>query len=84
MKSYVFVFIGGTVDITVHEVLKDGNLRELLSANGGPWGGATVDEAFVDFLAQISSQDAVDAFKTKYAADFMDMLREFEVKKKKR
>lgn len=82
MKSYVFVFIGGTVDITVHEELKDGNLRELLSANGGPWGGATVDEAFVDFLAQISSQDAVDAFKTKYAADFMDMLREIEVKKR--
>ena len=63
-------------------MLNDGNLRELLSANGGPWGGATVDQSFVDFLAQLANQDVVDAFRLKYASDFMDLLREFEVKKR--
>ena len=62
--------------------MNDGNLRELLSANGGPWGGATVDQSFVDFLAKLANQDVVDAFKMKYASDFMDMLQEFEVKKR--
>ena len=62
--------------------MNDGNLRELLSANGGPWGGATVDQSFVDFLAQLANKDVVDAFKMKYASDFMDMLQEFEVKKR--
>ena len=75
-------FSGGTVDITVHEVLPDGNLRELLSANGGPWGGATVDQAFVDFLADISDKDVVEFFRKKHSSDFMDLLREFEVKKR--
>ena len=44
------MFSGGTVDITVHEVLDDGNVRELYKANGGPWGGKSVNDAFLHFL----------------------------------
>ena len=44
------MFSGGTVDITVHEVLADGNVRELYKANGGPWGGKSVNDAFLCFL----------------------------------
>ena len=41
---------GGTIDITVHEVLKGGFLKEIYEANGGDWGGTNVDEAFEDLL----------------------------------
>ena len=68
--------------MTLHEVLHDGNLRELLSANGGPWGGASVDQAFVDFLGDLSDKDAVEGFRLRYSSDYMDLLREFEVKKR--
>ena len=38
---------GGTVDITVHEMSKEGGkLKELFKAAGGPFGSTTVDEAF--------------------------------------
>ena len=38
---------GGTVDITVHEMSKEGGkLKELFKATGGPFGSTTVDEAF--------------------------------------
>lgn len=40
------VLLGGTVDITVHEIQADGYLRELYNATGGNWGGTNVDSAF--------------------------------------
>ncbi|KAL3879860.1 hypothetical protein ACJMK2_032139 [Sinanodonta woodiana] len=40
---------GGTIDITVHEVLSDGKLKELHKASGGAWGGTQVDEAYRQF-----------------------------------
>ena len=43
-----YLFTGGTIDITVHEVQSDGHLKELYNANGGAWGGAYVDK--VSFL----------------------------------
>ena len=45
-----YTLAGGTVDITVHEVQADGNVKELYKANGGPWGGKSVNEAFLQFL----------------------------------
>jgi len=38
--------VGGTVDITAHEVLKDGGLRELYTESRENWGGTYVDKAF--------------------------------------
>ena len=45
-----FYIIGGTCDITVHEVMEDGNVREVYKANGGPWGGTKINDAFVSLL----------------------------------
>lgn len=42
--------VGGTVDITAHKVQEDGNVKELYKANGGPWGGKSVNDAFLRFL----------------------------------
>lgn len=51
------------MDITVHETQKDGTVRELYKANGGPWGGTTVDAAFLKFLADIAGKDVMEIFK---------------------
>ncbi|XP_052279264.1 heat shock 70 kDa protein 12B-like isoform X2 [Dreissena polymorpha] len=73
---------GGTVDITVHEVNPDGTLKELHKANGGPWGGTTVDEAFLDFLSEILGADVLEAFRDRHRDDYIDLLREFETRKR--
>ncbi|KAK3600519.1 hypothetical protein CHS0354_028719 [Potamilus streckersoni] len=73
---------GGTVDITVHEVLHNGHLRELFKANGGPWGGTTVDEAYKEFLERLCGQKTFARLQRDFKDDFMDLIREFEVKKR--
>ena len=89
-KSYIFSinFIGysdipgGTVDITVHEVLENGNLRELYKANGGNWGGTSIDDAFYQLLEEIFGRKVVETFRRKHKYDDLDLLRDFENKKK--
>ena len=44
---------GGTVDITVHEVVDRDKLKELYWASGGAWGGTRVDKAFERFLGKL-------------------------------
>ena len=47
--------IGGTADVTVHEVQEDGLLKELHAATGGAWGGRLVNEAFNEFIRNLVS-----------------------------
>ncbi|KAL3880726.1 hypothetical protein ACJMK2_032943 [Sinanodonta woodiana] len=73
---------GGTVDITVHEVLADRKVRELHKASGGDWGGTQVDEAFKQLLIKIVGNDVMVRFSRNHTADYLDMYREFETKKR--
>ncbi|XP_060594200.1 heat shock 70 kDa protein 12A-like isoform X2 [Ruditapes philippinarum] len=73
---------GGTVDITVHEVMRGGCLKELHKASGGAWGGTTVDDAFFNFLSKIAGPSVMAKFKDKHMEDFIDLFRDFEVKKR--
>ncbi|XP_052793770.1 heat shock 70 kDa protein 12A-like [Mya arenaria] len=73
---------GGTVDITVHETLSDGTVKEVYKANGGPWGGTTVDAAFFKFLEKITGTNVMEIFKRDYKDDELDLMRDFEIKKK--
>ncbi|XP_053390946.1 heat shock 70 kDa protein 12B-like, partial [Mercenaria mercenaria] len=73
---------GGTVDITVHEVLSGGKLKELFKASGGNWGGTRVDQAFIDFLSDVTGPDVMSKFKENHIEDYIDLLRHFEVKKR--
>lgn len=53
MKTFIslhYVTSGGTVDITIHEVVDTDKLKELNYASGGAWGGTRVDAAFEKFL----------------------------------
>ncbi|OWF47860.1 Heat shock 70 kDa protein 12B [Mizuhopecten yessoensis] len=81
-KYMVFDAGGGTIDITVHEVLKGGFLKEIYAANGGDWGGTKVDEAFEEFMESIVGKAAFQHFKDNDIPSAIDLQRYFEVKKK--
>lgn len=73
---------GGTADITVHEKMENGKIKEVHCACGGAMGGKSVDDAFLKFLEDIVSKDAMDAFKGESMEDYVELLREFESKKR--
>ncbi|XP_045204106.2 heat shock 70 kDa protein 12A-like [Mercenaria mercenaria] len=73
---------GGTVDITVHEVMEDGKLKELHKASGGAWGGTKVDEAFRQFIIKLVGGPVVKKFQDKHMEDYLEIFRDFEIKKR--
>ncbi|KAL4230424.1 Heat shock 70 kDa protein 12A [Mactra antiquata] len=79
---------GGTVDITVHEILPGGRLKELHKASGGAWGGTKIDDAFYNFMVEITGTGTgertkvMDEFKKKHMEDYIDLFRDFEIKKR--
>ena len=77
-----FRHAGGTADITVHEKLSGGKLKEIHSATGGGWGGTTVNSSFFQFLIKLIGGPAVNLFKTKYKPEYLDLFREFETSKR--
>ncbi|XP_060588441.1 heat shock 70 kDa protein 12B-like [Ruditapes philippinarum] len=74
---------GGTVDITVHEVTDQGNLKELHKASGGDWGGTKVDEAYEEFLTSIMGPRIISKFKAEHLDDYTELCRNFEKDKRK-
>ncbi|XP_078325396.1 heat shock 70 kDa protein 12A-like [Crassostrea virginica] len=73
---------GGTIDITVHEVQDDETLKELHKADGGNWGGTKVDSSFRSLLASIVGNDVIETFTSDHKYDYLDLLRDFEIKKR--
>ena len=69
--------------MTVHKLLTDGRVRELYKATGGAWGGTKVDEAFVNYLCEIFSEEVIEKVKQEYADDWIEMMIEFEKIKRK-
>ncbi|XP_028673559.1 heat shock 70 kDa protein 12A-like [Erpetoichthys calabaricus] len=72
---------GGTVDITVHEVLDDGSLKELQKASGGGWGGFSVDSKFTAFLRQIFGPVLWEIYKNEHPAELQKMMHTFSIQK---
>ena len=77
MTNY-FLLPGGTVDVTVHEVLDGGKLKELYKASGGAWGGNKINEMYEDFLRQMVGVQVINKVKNEHMCDWMSMLRDFE------
>ncbi|WAQ93727.1 HS12B-like protein, partial [Mya arenaria] len=73
---------GGTIDVTAHEVVGKGRVKELYKASGGAWGGTKVDDAFLDFLTLVTGPDVIDSFKKSNLYDYNDMMKRFEMKKR--
>jgi hypothetical protein len=74
---------GGTVDITVYEMVSEsGKLKELYMATGGPYGSTGVDQDFEKLLVKIFGADFIEAFKRKRPAGWVDLLLAFESRKR--
>ncbi|KAK3099933.1 hypothetical protein FSP39_012098 [Pinctada imbricata] len=78
-KYLVLDLGGGTIDITAHEVAKDGGLRELHQAFGGT--GEGVNEGFTKFLTRLVGGDVIHKMKDESPGEWLDLLNEFEMKK---
>ncbi|XP_023192435.1 heat shock 70 kDa protein 12A-like [Xiphophorus maculatus] len=72
---------GGTIDITVHEVLEGGALKELHKASGNDLGGQTVDRKFKEFLREIFTDGVWDEYEEKYPSEVQKLMYDFTVLK---
>lgn len=77
------MIVGGTIDITAHEVLEDGHVRELIKATGGNWGGSRVDEEYMDFIKSIIGEEATKHIEESKPDVFFEACREFEMAKRR-
>ncbi|XP_071141897.1 heat shock 70 kDa protein 12B-like [Mytilus edulis] len=81
--KYMIVDLGGgTVDITVHEKLTGGGLREISRATGGDCGGTSVDADFIQLLAKIFGAPLIYKMKREHPEAYLDLIREFETVKR--
>lgn len=76
------LFKGGTVDISAHEVRRDGTLAALAPPSGGAWGGTIVDKKLNQFLEELLGRDVLDEFSVECKEDKLDMERMLELKKR--
>lgn len=81
-KYLVLDLGGGTADITVHERNGDGSLKEVVSPSGGPWGGTTVDDKYIEFLENLLGKETIDELKNTDLEDYTELVYGFEVKKR--
>lgn len=68
--------------MTVYEVQRNEILRELYKADRCDWGGTMVNESFLSLLTDIVGKGVMDAFRSNSSDSFIDLLRDFEHKKK--
>ena len=78
----VYTILGGTVDVTIHEVIKGNKLKELHAATGGAWGGKNVDKNFLEFISQLAGPEEFNSYSSEYKTDYLQLLEDFEMKKR--
>ncbi|XP_052089704.1 heat shock 70 kDa protein 12A-like [Mytilus californianus] len=73
---------GGTIDITVSEVLPTGQLREIYNATGGPWGGNYINDQIIKTLIEVIGWSVMRMLKSDDFDDYLQLLRNVEEKKR--
>ena len=81
---YFHTYKGGTLDVTAHEILADGTLKEIYQVTGGAYGGIYVDEKFEKLLENLFGIAAIKGFRLKFPAEWLRLMNEFEMKKRGR
>ncbi|XP_052075677.1 heat shock 70 kDa protein 12B-like isoform X5 [Mytilus californianus] len=77
-KYLVVALGGGTTDITAHEKISSSRLRELIFATGNSYGGATVDDRFLQMFTAIAGKDIVSDIKQNYPMAYIGIFQGFE------
>ncbi|XP_052814010.1 heat shock 70 kDa protein 12A-like [Mya arenaria] len=82
-QKYVVADLGGgTIDICVHEITENGNLKELYRATGEDAGGTKVNAQFECFLASLFGREVVDDLQKTCYERFITQMMDFEERKK--
>ncbi|XP_076142902.1 heat shock 70 kDa protein 12A-like [Alosa pseudoharengus] len=68
---------GGTIDITVHEVLNGGMLKEVYKASGNDLGGQIVDRELKSFLREICGDKCWEEYENKHPQEVQKFMYEF-------
>uniref|UniRef100_A0A8B9HJB5 Heat shock protein family A (Hsp70) member 12A.2 n=1 Tax=Astyanax mexicanus TaxID=7994 RepID=A0A8B9HJB5_ASTMX len=73
---------GGTIDITVHEVLEGKRLKELHKVSGNNKGGQTVDKNYKSFLKDIFTEKVFNEFEENNPIEYVTLMNNFSVCKR--
>ena len=84
VRAFFSLNEGGTLDVTVHEIKTDGNMKEIYQVTGGPYGGTKVNEEFVSLLKRFFGTSVVEQFQESFPGEWLEMINEFEMKKRGR
>lgn len=79
----IVCFEGQTAEITIYLKKSDGTLEELHRPTGGLWGSSKINEAFERMMIEIVGSKVFEEFKNYYEYDYIELCREFEMKKRK-
>ena len=78
-----FLSLGGTLDITVHEVnAEDGHILEKHCPSGGLFGGIHVDREFEKLMSRAFGEDFIRKFKEQFPSDWQTIMNRFETHKR--
>ena len=80
--SIFFFRPGGTLDVTVHEIDDDGNIKEIYQVTGGPYGGIKVNEQFERLLDELCGVEKLKKYREQFPSDWLSLMNEFEGKKR--
>ncbi|MEY3199266.1 MAG: hypothetical protein RJA13_1224 [Bacteroidota bacterium] len=70
---------GGTVDITVHEVVAGKKLKEVVQGAGGAYGSTYVDRYFIEkFLTKKLTSEVITCYHEEEPVDFLRMMGDWE------
>lgn len=83
MTCLIVCFEGQTAEITIYLKKSDGTLKELHRPTGGLWGSTKINKAFERMMIEIVGSKVFEKFKNDYKHDYIDLCREFEIKKRK-
>lgn len=73
---------GESVDITLHEVKINGQLKELHQSSTEGWGETSVNKAFKRVLAEITTEKMLNSYIEEYLEDYIKFLTNFEREKR--
>ena len=77
-----FISVGGTLDVTAHELLPGGKVKELHHATGGALGGTRVDDKFIKLMEDLFGENFITKFRRNHASQWLAIMADFERKKR--
>ncbi|XP_052083883.1 heat shock 70 kDa protein 12A-like [Mytilus californianus] len=78
-SKYMVVDLGGgTIDVTVHEKIPNGTLKEVTKASGNGCGGTSVDDAFIQLFVRIFGRPLLNSLKSESPESYLYLLRSIE------